>query len=55
MTTTQLRSPIAARSLLAGLVLMVALFLQAGYGKLMNFAGTVAYASSAGMPLPVSV
>lgn len=37
---------------LLGRILMAALFLWAGYGKLMNFSGTVSYAASAGMPMP---
>ena len=37
---------------LLGRLLMTALFLWAGYGKLMNFSGMVSYATSAGMPLP---
>jgi putative oxidoreductase len=37
---------------LLGRILMAALFLWAGYGKLMNFSGTVAYATSAGLPMP---
>jgi putative oxidoreductase len=36
---------------LARLLLSI-LFLVAGYGKLMNPAGTIAYISSAGLPLP---
>ena len=37
---------------LAARLLMVALFLPAGIGKLTGFAGTVGYISSAGLPLP---
>ena len=33
-------------------LLMVALFLPAGIGKLTGFAGTVGYISSVGLPLP---
>lgn len=36
----------------AARVLMVALFLPAGIGKLTGFAGTVGYISSVGLPLP---
>jgi putative oxidoreductase len=37
---------------LAARLLMVALFLPAGIGKLTGFAGTVSYISSVGLPLP---
>lgn len=37
---------------LAARLLMVALFLPAGIGKLTGFAGTVGYTSSVGLPLP---
>ena len=37
---------------LAARLLMVALFLPAGIGKLTGFAGTVGYISSVGLPLP---
>lgn len=37
---------------LAARVLMAALFLPAGIGKLTGFAGTVGYISSVGLPLP---
>ena len=37
---------------LAGRVLLAALFLPAGIGKLTGFAGTVGYISSVGLPLP---
>lgn len=37
---------------LAARLLMVALFLPAGFGKLTGFAGTVGYISSVGLPLP---
>ncbi|HJY77666.1 MAG TPA: DoxX family protein [Burkholderiales bacterium] len=33
-------------------VLLVALFLLSGFGKLPNFAGTAAYVASKGLPLP---
>jgi putative oxidoreductase len=33
-------------------LLLATLFLLAGYGKLMNPAGTIGYISSAGLPLP---
>lgn len=37
---------------LAARLLLVALFLPAGIGKLTSFAGTVGYISSVGLPLP---
>lgn len=37
---------------LLGRVLIALLFLPAGIGKISGFAGTVAYATSAGMPMP---
>jgi putative oxidoreductase len=37
---------------LAGRLLLAALFLPAGIGKITGFAGTVGYISSVGMPLP---
>lgn len=37
---------------LAGRLLLAALFLPAGIGKISGFAGTVGYISSAGLPLP---
>ena len=37
---------------LLGRVLIALLFLPAGIGKISGFAGAVAYASSAGMPMP---
>jgi len=37
---------------LLGRLLLVALFLPAGIGKLTGFAGTVGYISSVGLPLP---
>lgn len=37
---------------LAGRLLIAALFLPAGIGKITGFAGTVGYISSVGMPLP---
>ena len=37
---------------IAGRLLLVALFLPAGIGKLTGFAGTVGYISSVGLPLP---
>ncbi len=43
-----LQNPLA----LIGRILLAWFFVPAGWGKLMGFAGTVAYAKSAGMPLP---
>jgi putative oxidoreductase len=47
-------SPNAAQDTLAlvGRVLLALLFVPAGFGKLMGFAGTVGYISSVGAPLP---
>jgi putative oxidoreductase len=38
--------------LLVGRVLIALLFIPAGFGKLMGFAGTVGYITSVGLPLP---
>lgn len=43
-----LQTPLA----LAGRLLLAALFLPAGIGKITGFAGTVGYISSVGLPLP---
>lgn len=43
-----LQNPLA----LTGRLLLAALFLPAGIGKLTGFAGTVGYISSAGLPMP---
>lgn len=37
---------------LAGRLLLALLFLPAGFGKITGFAGTVAYITAAGLPLP---
>ncbi|MBS0341143.1 MAG: DoxX family protein [Proteobacteria bacterium] len=37
---------------LVGRILMAYLFIPAGFGKLMGFAGTVGYITSVGMPVP---
>ena len=37
---------------LAGRVLLAALFIPAGFGKIAGFAGTVGYITSKGLPLP---
>ncbi|MET3372725.1 putative oxidoreductase [Variovorax boronicumulans] len=52
--TTTTTTPNAAQDTLAliGRVLLAALFVPAGFGKLMGFAGTVGYISSVGAPLP---
>ena len=39
---------------LAARILMVALFLSAGIGKLTGFDGTVAYSASVNLPLPAA-
>ncbi|RZM00403.1 MAG: DoxX family protein [Variovorax sp.] len=48
VTTTSSRDVVA----LVARLLIAALFIPAGFGKLMNFAGTVGYITSAGLPLP---
>lgn len=45
---TSLQNPLA----FVGRLLLAALFLPAGIGKLTGFSGTVGYISSVGMPLP---
>jgi uncharacterized membrane protein YphA (DoxX/SURF4 family) len=52
MATTT--TPTTAQDTLAliGRILIAALFIPAGFGKLMGFAGTVGYITSAGLPLP---
>ncbi|MEJ7686291.1 MAG: DoxX family protein [Variovorax sp.] len=47
--TTTSKEDVAA---LVGRILLAALFIPAGFGKLMGFAGTVGYITSAGLPLP---
>ncbi|RYF70876.1 MAG: DoxX family protein [Comamonadaceae bacterium] len=48
VTTTSLQDTLA----LVGRILIAYLFIPAGFGKLMGFAGTVGYIASAGLPLP---
>ena len=48
VTTTSLQDTLA----LVGRILIAYLFIPAGFGKLMGFAGTVGYITSAGLPLP---
>jgi putative oxidoreductase len=52
MATTT--TPTTAQDTLAliGRILIGTLFIPAGFGKLMGFAGTVGYITSAGLPLP---
>lgn len=45
---TSLHNPLA----LLGRILLALMFIPAGVGKLTGFAGSVAYAASAGMPMP---
>jgi len=53
ISTTTTTSNAAQDTLaLIGRVLLAALFIPAGFGKLMGFAGTVGYISSVGAPLP---
>jgi putative oxidoreductase len=53
-TYTGAASTTATQDLLAvvGRALIALLFVPAGFGKLMGFAGTVGYITSAGLPLP---
>ncbi|MEJ8822206.1 DoxX family protein [Variovorax humicola] len=56
-TTTLSPSGVSTNSLqditaLVGRILIAYLFIPAGIGKLMGFAGTVGYVASAGLPLP---
>ena len=56
-TTTLSSSDVSTNSLqditaLVGRILIAYLFIPAGIGKLMGFAGTVGYVASAGLPLP---
>ena len=48
ITTTSTQDVVA----LVGRILIAYLFIPAGFGKLMGFAGTVGYITSAGLPLP---
>ena len=48
VTTTSTQDVIA----LVGRILIAYLFIPAGFGKLMGFAGTVGYVASSGLPLP---
>jgi putative oxidoreductase len=47
-----IQNPLQNPLSLAARLLMVALFLPTGIGKLTGFAGTVGYISSVGLPLP---
>ncbi|RZL95082.1 MAG: DoxX family protein [Variovorax sp.] len=48
VTTTSLQDTLA----LVGRIMIAYLFIPAGFGKLMGFAGTVGYINSVGLPLP---
>ncbi|MDB5893528.1 MAG: DoxX family protein [Rhodoferax sp.] len=48
----QISTPAQDTLALVGRVLIALLFIPAGYGKLMGFAGTVSYIGSIGLPLP---
>ena len=48
VTTTSMQDVLA----LVGRIMVAYLFIPAGIGKLMGFAGTVGYITSAGLPLP---
>lgn len=51
-STTPVTTPAQDSLALIGRILIAALFIPAGFGKLMGFAGTVGYIASAGLPLP---
>ncbi|WP_326534151.1 DoxX family protein [Pseudorhodoferax sp.] len=46
------QSPAQDALALVGRILLAALFIPAGFGKLTGFAGTVGYIGSVGLPLP---
>jgi len=52
MTSTTVTTPAQDSLALVGRILIALLFVPAGFGKLMGFAGTVGYISSVGLPLP---
>lgn len=52
ITTSRSHSPAQNASVLIGRLLLAALFLPAGIGKLTGFEGTVGYIGSVGLPLP---
>jgi len=49
---TTYTTPTHDLGLLVGRILIALLFIPAGFGKLMGFAGTVGYITSVGLPLP---
>ncbi|MDB5848747.1 MAG: DoxX family protein [Rhodoferax sp.] len=51
-TATPITTPAQDTLALVGRILIATLFIPAGWGKLMGFAGTVGYITSAGLPLP---
>jgi putative oxidoreductase len=52
-TTSSLpTNPVHDAFALVGRILIAWMFVPAGFGKIAGFAGTVAYATSAGLPLP---
>ena len=52
ITNTSTTTPTQDGVALLGRVLIAALFIPAGFGKLMGFAGTTGYIASVGLPLP---
>ncbi|HZF84769.1 MAG TPA: DoxX family protein [Burkholderiaceae bacterium] len=52
ITNTSSTTPTQDGVALLGRVLIAALFIPAGFGKLMGFAGTTGYIASVGLPLP---
>ncbi|APW37937.1 DoxX family protein [Rhodoferax koreense] len=51
-STTPITNPAQDSMALIGRILIAALFIPAGWSKLMGFAGTVGYITSVGLPLP---
>jgi putative oxidoreductase len=54
-TSTSTRATIENVVGLVGRILFAYIFITAGYGKLMNHAGTVGYIASGGMPIPAEL
>jgi len=52
ITSTSSTTPTQDGLALIGRILIAALFIPAGFGKITGFAGTVGYISSVGLPLP---
>ncbi len=52
MASTNVTTPAQDTLALIGRILIAALFIPAGFNKIMGFAGTVGYITSVGLPLP---